>query len=119
MYIVSAEYEQDGRVDRIVSNDDNKMYSMYHNNGDQTFDDVAISNSIGNLTLLMSGWGLKFVDFDNDGNLDLFLANGHPDDRIEERFQDVQYSEPMLLFRNRGSGCERAFEHVSGQAGSV
>ncbi|PYY10032.1 MAG: CRTAC1 family protein [Acidobacteria bacterium] len=119
MGVDSADYDQDGRVDLFVANVDHEMYSLYHNNGDQTFDDVAISNSIGNLTLLMSGWGLKFVDFDNDGNLDLFLANGHPDDRIEERFQDVQYSEPMLLFRNRGSGFERAFENVSGQAGSV
>jgi enediyne biosynthesis protein E4 len=119
MGVDSADYDQDGRVDLFVANVDHEMYSLYHNNHDMTFDDVAISNSIGKLTLLMSGWGLKFFDFDNDGNLDLFLANGHPDDRIEERFKDVNYSEPMLLFRNRSSGFERTFENISPRAGSV
>jgi len=119
MGVDSADYDQDGRVDLFVANVDHEMYSLYHNNHDMTFDDVALPNNIGKLTLLMSGWGLKFFDFDNDGNVDLFLANGHPDDRIEERFQDVKYSEPMLLFRNSGSGFERTFENVSGQAGSV
>jgi len=59
------------------------MYSLYHNAGDLTFEDEAMSNGIGNTTLLMSGWGLKFFDFDNDGNMDLLLVNGHPDDRMK------------------------------------
>ena len=54
----------------------------------------------------MSGWGLKFFDYDNDGNLDLFLANGHPDDMIEEHSTKVKYREPMLLFRNNGRRFE-------------
>jgi hypothetical protein len=119
MGVDSADYDQDGSVDLFVANVDHEMYSLYHNNHGVTFDDVAISNSIGKLTLLMSGWGLKFFDFDNDGNLDLFLVNGHPDDRIEERFKDVNYSEPMLLFRNSSSGFERTFENISAMAGSV
>jgi len=119
MGVDSADYDQDGRVDLFVANVDHEMYSLYHNNYGVTFDDVAISNSIGKLTLLMSGWGLKFFDFDNDGNLDLFLVNGHPDDRIEERFKDVNYSEPMLLFHNSSSGFERTFENISAMAGSV
>src|SRR5215469_5705505 len=119
MGVDSADYDQDGSVDLFVANVDHEMYSLYHNKHDVTFDDVAISNSIGKLTLLMSGWGLKFFDFDNDGNLDLFLVNGHPDDRIEERFKDVNYSEPMLLFQNSSSGFERTFENISAMAGSV
>jgi hypothetical protein len=91
------------------------MYSLYHNNRDETFDDMATSSGIGMTTRLMSGWGLKFFDYDNDGNLDLFLANGHPDDRIEERYTDVKYREPMLLFRNTGKG----FENVSARSGPV
>jgi enediyne biosynthesis protein E4 len=55
-------------------------------------------------TRLLSGWGLKFFEYDNDGNLDLFLANGHPDDKIEERFAQITYKERMLLFHNSGKG---------------
>ena len=50
----------------------------------------------------MSGWGLKFFDYDNDGNLDLFLANGNPDDLIEAMHKDVTYREPLLLFHSTG-----------------
>ena len=50
-------------------------------------------------TRCMSGWGLKFFDYDNDGNIDLFLSNGHPDDRVEKRVEHVTYREPLLLFR--------------------
>ena len=59
------------------------MYSLYHNNHDGIFDDTAGPMGIGRATRLMSGWGVKFFDYDNDGNLDLFIANGHPDDTID------------------------------------
>jgi hypothetical protein len=63
----------------------------------------------------MSGWGLKFFDYDNDGNLDLMVANGFPDDLVEELSHQVTYKEPLLLFRNDG----KAFKDVSGQSGPV
>jgi len=117
MGVDSADYDQDGLMDLFVANVDHEMYSLYHNAGDLSFEDEAMSNGISNATLLMSGWGLKFFDFDNDGNVDLLLVNGHPDDRIEERFRDVNYAEPLLLFRNTGKGARAAFENVSSQAG--
>lgn len=64
---------------------------------------------------MMSGWGLKFFDYDNDGNLDLFIANGHPDDLIERISPGVSYSEQLLLFRNAGLG----FKNVSGESGPI
>jgi hypothetical protein len=63
----------------------------------------------------MSGWGLKFFDFDNDGELDLFLANGNPDDLIEQIHPQVSYEEPPLLFRGTG----KKFENVSSQSGKI
>jgi hypothetical protein len=54
----------------------------------------------------MSGWGLKFFDYDNDGDLDLIIANGHPDDLIEKIYDNVKYREPLLLFRNSGNGLK-------------
>jgi hypothetical protein len=51
---------------------------------------------------LMTGWGLKFFDYDNDGNLDLLIVNGHPDDLIEKLHPDVGFHEKLLLFQNDG-----------------
>jgi enediyne biosynthesis protein E4 len=61
-------------------------------------------------TRLMSGWGVKFFDYDHDGNLDLSLADGHPDDKIEKHSSQVSYQEPLLLFHNTRKGtreCEQ------------
>ena len=59
-----------------------RMFAIYKNNHDETFDDLALPTGIAKATKFMSGWGLKFFDYDNDGNLDLLLANGNPDDLI-------------------------------------
>jgi hypothetical protein len=115
MGVDSADYDQDGFMDLFVSNLDRELYSLYRNNHDQTFDDHAGQLGIGSATRLISGWGLKFFDFDNDGNLDLFLANGNPDDLIETVHTQVKYQEPMLLFRGTGKG----FENISAQSGAV
>jgi len=113
MGVDSADYDQDGFMDLFVSNLDREMYSLYRNNADQTFDDVAGPTGIAAATRLMSGWGLKFFDFDNDGNLDLLLANGNPDDLIEMVHSQVKYAEPPLLFRSTG----KTFRDVSAQSG--
>jgi hypothetical protein len=115
MGVDSADYDQDGWQDLFVANVDQEMYSIYHNNHDLTFDDMAGPFGIGRTTRLLSGWGAKFFDYDNDGNLDLFLANGHPDDKIEVHSSHVKYQEPLLLFRNTG----KALEDVSATAGPV
>ena len=60
----------------------------------------------------MSGWGLKFFDFDNDGNLDLFLANGNPDDLIESLHPGVTYREPPILLHNTARISERQRSRV-------
>jgi hypothetical protein len=119
MGVDSADYDGDGWMDLFVTNVDHEKYSLYRNNHNSTFDDQAMLNGIGQSTMLMSGWGIKFVDFDNDGNIDLFIANGHPDDRVETRTEDVKYAEPMLLFRNKGAGNERRFEDVSQRGGPI
>lgn len=115
MGVDAADYDQDGWIDLFVDNVDHEMYSMYHNNKDESFTDVAIPTGIGAITRLMSGWGLKFFDYDNDGELDLLICNGHPDLTVESRAQDVKYNEPLLLFRNTGKG----FQNVSAESGPV
>ena len=115
MGVDAADYDQDGWVDLFVANVDQEMFSLYHNNKDESFRDVALPTGIGSATKLLSGWGLKFLDFDNDGDMDLLLCNGHPDDRIDGRVTGVTYREPMLLFHNTGNG----FKNVSDQGGPI
>jgi enediyne biosynthesis protein E4 len=115
MGVDSADYDQDGWQDLFITNVDQEMYSIYRNHHDETFDDLAGPMGIGGTTRLMSGWGVKFFDYDNDGNVDLFIANGHPDDKIEVHSNNVYYREPLLLFRNTG----KSFQNVSAAAGAV
>src|SRR5260370_11516603 len=113
MGVDAADYDQDGWVDLFVTNVYREMYSLYHNNHDETFDELAIPYGIGRVTRLMSGWGVKFFDYDNDGNLDLFMANGPPAAKIEAHSSHATYKEPLLLFHNNG----RSLENVSSLAG--
>jgi hypothetical protein len=63
----------------------------------------------------MSGWGLKFFDYNNDGNIDMLLCNGHPDATIDKHQQGVHYLEPMVLFENSGT----SWKNVSAQSGAI
>src|SRR5262249_42510941 len=109
----AADYDGDGWQDLFVANIDQEFFSLYHNGGDLTFSDEP--GEIAPATQLLSGWGLKFFDFDNDGDQDLLLVNGHPDDLIEMRLSKVKYKEPLLLFENTG----RTFKNVGAQSGPV
>jgi hypothetical protein len=115
MGVDAADYDQDGWIDLFVANVDHESYSLYHNGKDETFSDAAPATGIAASTKLLSGWGLKFCDYDNDGNLDLILANGHPDLMVERRMPDVKYQEPMLLFRREG----KVFHDVSTSSGKI
>jgi enediyne biosynthesis protein E4 len=113
MGVDSADFNQDGWMDLFVTNLNHELYAFYLNRHDETFDDIAGPSGVANATKLMSGWGLKFFDYDNDGNLDLLIANGHPDDLIEKIYDNVTYREPLLLFRNHGTGLAN-ISHESG-----
>ncbi len=115
MGVDAADFDNDGRQDLFVSNIDRERFSLYHGDGNEKFTDVADASGIGKATHYLSGWGLKFLDYDNDGNLDLFLANGHPDDTVEEYSKTVKWAEPMLLFHNDGKG----WTNVSSIAGAA
>jgi enediyne biosynthesis protein E4 len=115
MGVDSADLNQDGWMDLFVANIDHERFSLYRNNRDETFDDQANATAIGAATRLLSGWGLKFFDYDNDGNLDLFLANGNPDDMIETLQKDVTYREPLMLFHSDG----KVLSNVSAQSGPL
>ena len=113
MGVDAADYDNDGWQDLFVANIDRELFSLYRNQRDLTFSDEP--GEIAPATRPLSGWGLKFFDYDNDGDADLFLSNGHPDDMIEAQASYVKYREPLLMFENTG----RAFKNVSAQSGKV
>src|SRR5947207_2636647 len=113
MGVDATDYDGDGWQDLFVANIDREFFSLYHNQKDLIFTDEP--GEIGTATQMLSGWGLRFFDYDNDGDPDLFLVNGHPDDFIEMRTNGVKYKEPLLMFENTG----RAFKNVSAQSGAV
>jgi len=113
MGVDAADYDNDGWIDLFEANVDHEFFSLYHNDKNETFSDVALPTGIAAATRLMAGWGLKFFDFDNDGNIDLLLCNGYPDTTVEKRVADLKYLEPMLLFRNTG----KSFENFTDQCG--
>ena len=102
MGVDTVDFEQKGWQDLFVSNVDQEMFSFYRNNKDESFSDIAHGQGVAVATRLLSGWGLKFFDYDNDGFVDLFLANGHPDDMVDSYGGQVTYREPLLLFHNEG-----------------
>ena len=115
MGVDSADINGDGWQDLFVSNLDREMFTLYRNTRYGMFDDLSFSGEIGRATYLKSGWGTKFVDFDNDGALELIVANGHPDDKVSERTPQVSYREAPLLFAQR-SGEWRDISESAGPA---
>jgi hypothetical protein len=113
MGVDAADFDGDGWQDLFVANIDQELFSLYHNEKDLTFADQP--GEIAQATRLLSGWGLKFFDYDNDGDVDLFLANGHPDDMVETQVSKVKYAEPLLLFEN----VNGKFKNISAQSGAV
>ncbi|HKG15130.1 MAG TPA: CRTAC1 family protein [Pyrinomonadaceae bacterium] len=113
MGVDATDYDGDGWQDLFVANIDQELFSLYQNQKDLTFTDEP--GEIAPATRLLSGWGLKFFDYDNDGDPDLFLANGHPDDMVETLTTRVKYKEPLLMFENTGRG----YKDVSAQSGAA
>ncbi|HEV3421950.1 MAG TPA: CRTAC1 family protein [Candidatus Acidoferrum sp.] len=110
-----ADYNNDGLPDLVVTDLASQIYALYRNNGDGTFNYESYPSGIGLMTMKHSGWGVRFLDFDNDGWKDLLITQGHDLDTIQLTFPDLRYKEPMLLARNTGKG----FVDVSAQAGAV
>ena len=78
--------------------------ALYRNNGDGTFTDIIYEANLGTESYLYVGFGTGFFDYDNDGYLDIFIANGHVIDTIEETSDVVTYAQPNQLFHNNQDG---------------
>ncbi|HTC67318.1 MAG TPA: CRTAC1 family protein [Candidatus Acidoferrum sp.] len=110
-----ADYNNDGLPDLVVTDLASQMYALYRNNDDGTFTYDSYPSGLGRMTMGHSGWGVRFIDYDNDGWKDLLITQGHDLDTVQLSFPDLRYREPMLLVKNTGS----KFVDVSAQAGEI
>jgi hypothetical protein len=114
MGIDAVDVDGDGWLDIYLTHLDFELNRLYHNNRDETFDDVTYASGIANKAIFLSGVSMKFLDYDNDGWTDICQANGAMLDNIHLYHTEVTYKEPKLMFRNLGHG---KFEKVSEQLG--
>jgi hypothetical protein len=110
-----GDYDNDGRSDLIVGTFYQQGFSLYHNEGEGFFEERGFETGIYNATFDRLAFGAKFLDYDNDGWLDLMFANGHVQDNIDKIEEATSYYMPPQLFANRQGA---RFEDVSAQAGS-
>jgi hypothetical protein len=115
MGVDAADYDNDGWPDVFITTLSNETYPHYHNNGDLSFTWATNSTSVGQITLPYSGWGTHFIDVDNDGLRDTFVAQSHVLDTIEKSTTYLKYKQTPLLMRNTGKG----FVNVSATAGAA
>ena len=98
-----GDYDNDGLFDFFVTNYQWETNTLYRNLGNGFFADITFQAGLGVPSLQFLAWGTLFLDYDNDGNRDLFVANGHLDDNIE-LFDAVTYAQQNQVFRNNGQG---------------
>lgn len=115
MGVDAADYDNDGWPDIFISVLSNETYPLFHNNADLSFTYATKTAGIGEISQLYTGWGTRFVDVDNDGLRDIFVAQGHVLDTIETPTSYLKYRQPPLLMRNTG----RRFANVSTAAGPI
>jgi len=104
MGIDAADYDRSGRPSIIIGNFSNQMMALYHNEGNGLFVDEAPRSEVGRKSLLTLGFACLFFDYDLDGWLDIFVANGHIEPEIERIQKRVKYAQSPHLFHNQGGG---------------
>ncbi len=119
MGIAAGDYENNGLVDFFVTDFGDDYKVLFHNDGDTSFTDVSYRAGIAQTTIPFVGWGDGFIDYDNDGWLDLFETDGHVYPQVDQHDWGTTFAERPLLFHNIPDGPkERKFEYVPPVKGS-
>ena len=109
MGVTLGDYDHDGMLDLFLTNFDDEYNTLYHNEGRGFFSDVSYAAKVAEVSLPYVGWGTKFFDYDNDGWVDLFVANGHAYPQRDH------YRQRMFVHHNNRDGT---FDEVAAQLGS-
>jgi hypothetical protein len=133
MGIAAGDYENNGLIDFFVTDFGDDYKVLFHNDGDVSFTDVSYKAGIAQVTIPFVGWGDGFLDYDNDGWLDLFMVNGHVYPQVDQHDWGTTFAERTLLFHNvpeaaistaaatskvGAASKERGFEYVKPVKGS-
>ena len=119
MGIAAGDYENNGLIDFFVTDFGDDYKVLYHNDGDASFTDVSYKAGVAQPTIPFVGWGDGFLDYDNDGWLDLFEVNGHVYPEVDQHDWGTTFAERPLLFHNVPDGPkERKFENVPAVKGT-
>ncbi len=113
MGVAVGDYDGDGRMDLFITTFANDNYVLFHNDGEGFFTDVSYPSGVGEPTVPHLGWATFFFDYDNDGHVDLFCANGHVYPEVDGVIRET-YRQPLQLFRNLGGG---KFREASAESG--
>jgi hypothetical protein len=116
MGVDAADFSGDGFPDFVVTNFNDQYHSLFIGSKSLPYEDRTVDSHLAALTKSFVGWGTKFFDYDNDGNEDLVVVNGHINQVIETTRADVKYEEPVLLLRNDGNGI---FHNMRDHAGTA
>ncbi len=111
-----GDYADDGKLDLFVATFQNEAKSLFHNDGQGQFSDVSYKTGLALPTIPHVAFGCKLFDYDNDGHLDLVIANGHVQDNIHNIDTSTTYKQPLQLFHNAGM-TPVTFEDASAQGG--
>ena len=111
----AADVDNDGKPDIVTTALSNEMYAYFHNNGDGTFNYETNVSRLGLFTRLYGGWGMRILDYDNDGYKDLFFANSHVLDNVHKTQPHLEYLQPLLLLKQ----VNGKFANVSSDSGQI
>jgi hypothetical protein len=109
-----GDYDNDGRLDVVITNFQGEPNALYRNLGRGLFQETTWPSGLGAPTLPYLGWGTRFIDFDNDGWSDLLFVNGHVYPEVDRHGLEETFAQRTLVFRNRGDG---RFADVTAAAG--
>ena len=113
MGLATGDYDRDGDLDLFVTNFSHDNNTLYQNNGRGFFNDASFTTTLGKESITYLGWGTGFFDYDNDGDDDLFVANGHVYPAVDQHDLGTTYAQDNQIFKN----TEGAFENVGEVSG--